>query len=338
MGARGAASLSETSCSLPELPEFRALTYGLASILQVSGHGSESVVVLDRSPHGNESTFPNEVVTCRLSDGRCLRLFCKYGGARVESSYGHRGGVPYEASIYREVLHPLCARTARFFGDYTDPISGQTWLVLEYVEGSARLSLAIHDELASASEIMGQAARWIGEFHAASSAYARGLPVRLKVYDAEYYLGWPQRTALFADDLKGRYPWLAGLCRESEAVLGSLPGPTAVIHGEYYPKNLLFRDGDIYPVDWESGAAAVAEIDLASLTEGWPEQLVHECIDAYQRARWPRGAPSDFDRNLDIARLYLQFRWLGDQPEWTTSRYTWRFEELRRVGQRLGLI
>ena len=118
-----------------------------------------------------------------------------------------------------------------------------------------------------------------------------------------------------------------------------LAPPVTIIHGEFYQKNVLLRDGTIYPVDWQSAAIASGEIDLAALVERWPAAIARACEDAYQRARWPDGAPTDFLRRLDAARVYLQFRWLGDRPEWTTDEAChWRFEPLRLTAMRLGLI
>jgi thiamine kinase-like enzyme len=126
-----------------------------------------------------------------------------------------------------------------------------------------------------------------------------------------------------------------------------LTPPPTVIHGEYTPKNVLVRDGIIYPVDWESAAIAVGEIDLAILTDRWPVEIVQQCKLEYQRARWPEGWPVDFERTFDAAQLYLHFLWLGYQPDSITSQargnagrrgYSWRFEYLRSAGERLGLI
>jgi len=111
-----------------------------------------------------------------------------------------------------------------------------------------------------------------------------------------------------------------------------------IIHGEYYPKNVLYRDGIIYPVDWESAAIAAGEIDLACLTDRWPADTVRECERAYQQSRWPDGAPAAFAQRLAAARLYIHLRWLGDRPEWTTRQQYWRFDHLRSVGEQLGLI
>ena len=113
--------------------------------------------------------------------------------------------------------------------------------------------------------------------------------------------------------------------------------PQTVIHGEYFPMNILYRDGVIYPIDWESGAIAVGEIDLASLTADWPSEIVQECEHEYERWRWPDRSPSDFRKVLDAARLYWLFRWLGDRPEWTAGLIH-LFKRLELMGGRLGLI
>jgi hypothetical protein len=119
-----------------------------------------------------------------------------------------------------------------------------------------------------------------------------------------------------------------------------LAGPT-VIHGEYYAKTVLIRYQRLFMVDWESAAIGAGEIDVAALTEGtgWPAKLVLRCEDAYQRARWPEGAPAGFKRRLDAARIYLHFRWLGERPDWTTrEKSLWRYDHLHTAAGRLGLI
>jgi hypothetical protein len=58
--------------------------------------------------------------------------------------------------------------------------------------------------------------------------------------------------------------------------------------------------------------------------------LLSKCEVEYQLARWPNGAPADFFRTLEAARVYVHFRWLGDQPAWTNApKVSWRFEQLR---------
>lgn len=188
-------------------------------------------------------------------------------------------------------------------------------------------------------DAMGLAARWIGRFHAANeSPRHETLPGFLTTYDAEYYRGWARRTLLHADAMRRRLAWLEPLCRRFEDSVADLcAGPLTCIHGEYYPRNILYLDGEIHPVDWESAAIAAGEIDIASLTELWGDDVVRECERQYVAARWPDGPPHDLERRLWHARLYLQLRWLGDHREGPTSQ-PWRLEQLHEAGRRTGLI
>jgi hypothetical protein len=60
---------------------------------------------------------------------------------------------------------------------------------------------------------------------------------------------------------------------------------------------------------------ALGEIDLAFLTDSWPEEIVRQCEREHQRVRRPTGSPTNFERRLGAAQLYMLFRWLGDRPE-----------------------
>src|SRR5215831_7877724 len=79
-------------------------------------------VVVSRQAYIYSTTFSTEVVACRLPGGEELRLFCKYGtGADEATGYGHRGGVSYEAQVYRDLLQPLGVRTVPVYGTHLDP-------------------------------------------------------------------------------------------------------------------------------------------------------------------------------------------------------------------------
>lgn len=270
-----------------------------------------------------------------MADGNELRLLCKYTDGRSHNSYGHRGGVTYEAEVYRQVLQPLPVSTPTFYGAHKDAITGEMWLILEYSDKS----LPVEDSPDPA--VLQAAARWLGRFHKTNESLrsTASLP-SLNRHDAEYYLGWAERTSLFAGHLHQRYPWLTTLCQRFEEVVVTLLEPPAIIiHGEYYPNNILFCQGTIYPIDWEAAAVVIGELDLASLTENWPPEFVREAKAEYQSARWPEGPPADFERKLDAAQLYRLFRWLGDRPERTThEKELSRFEQLSTMGERLGLI
>jgi hypothetical protein len=316
-------------------PDTHSLADALTSALE-DDTAFGRLVITDRQPNALMSTFASEVVTCRLDDGSELRLLCKYESGHRHSSEGHRGRVPYEAEVYRRVLRPLGFSTPRFYGAHKDEATGDTWLFVEYLENCVR-SNKTSDHVSA----IGAAASWVGNFHAAGETYLTSDSSSLLTeYDRDYYLKWVSRAAVFAGPVRCRYPWLDNLCGfYVECVDYLLSLPRTIIHGEFYPENILIRDGVIYPVDWESAAAAVGEIDLASLTEGWPAEITRPCVLKYQRSRWPEGSPDDFERRLALARLYLQFRWLGERPDWTLSEdCSWRFDELRSAGERLGLL
>jgi aminoglycoside phosphotransferase (APT) family kinase protein len=186
---------------------------------------------------------------------------------------------------------------------------------------------------------MVQAARWAGRFHRVNEDRIPALGF-LTRYDATYYLGWVRRTSEFAGARRQEFPWLEALAsRSPEAMELLLAARPTVVHGEYYPTNVLYRDGDISPVDWESAAVGPGEIDLAALTEGWGAGVVRECEQGYLGARWPEGAPDNWSAIASAARLFNNFRWLGQREEWTVSgTSTWRFEALRTAGRELNLL
>jgi Phosphotransferase enzyme family len=316
------------------LPDLHALTDGLAAALRGSAMGGPLAIVR-REPAACPGTFPIEILTCRFADGSQRQIVCKYGRDRNGATHGHRGGVALEARVYRHLLASLHLSSPAFYGAFDVAATGDTWLFIEYLDGSRRL-----DDTPGSAALVG-AAEWIGRFHALARAQpmaARTTAVR--AYDARYYRGWVERTAALAGHLRRPPPWLAALTGRFEAfVTPLLAAESTVVHGEYYPKNILVRDGIIHPIDWESAAVAAGEIDLASLTERWPAEKVRRCEIDYQRARWPEGAPAAFERTLAAARLYLHFRWLGERVEWTTrEKNHWRFDAMQDLAEQLGLI
>jgi len=319
--------------SMVQLPDLQTLTSVVNAVFGGNESADEQVTILDRESNIFTSTYSSMVVTCQLADGSEVRLLCKYSTGSDHNAYGHRGGVAYEAEVYRQVLQHLPVSTPRFYGHYRDEINNGIWILLEFLDEGLR----IHYH----PEIYHEAARWLGQFHRANEELLTpaSLPF-LKKYDAEYYLRWADMTLLHADQTDWHFPWLATLCRRYEKVVDMLLElPEIIIHGEYYPDNILRREGTIYPVDWESTAVAVGEIDLVSLIEGWPPEIVGNCKAEYRSVRWPDGAPEDFEGKLKAAGLYWQFRWLGDQHEWATEeKKQWRFDKLRSIGERLGLI
>ncbi|HXJ56986.1 MAG TPA: hypothetical protein VNU68_10005 [Verrucomicrobiae bacterium] len=325
---------------LPDLPTLRKrLTEGLFSAW---GNG-RPLRILSRRVPPYMSTFPNEIVTCQLAGGAKRRVFIKYDAGQSHQAFGHRGTIAYEAEVYQRVLQTWARFRPKCLGAHTDARTREVALFLEYADRCAPLSEASWKQRTCLPGPMVQTARWLAHFHAHHEPRV-GQPALafLKAYDAAYYRSWAQRTFKFARPLQTRFPWLAELRTCGDAWFAPLlsAAPT-VIHGEFFAKTVLVRNEILFALDWESTAIAAGEIDLVTLTdgEGWPATVVRQCEANYQRARWPNGAPVGFKRMLAAARIYQQFRWLGDRSEKTLREKTlWRFEHLRDAAKNLGLL
>jgi aminoglycoside phosphotransferase (APT) family kinase protein len=331
---------SERLNPVQKYPDVDYLMHGLQSALGAR----DGLRVTKREPMRRPHTFPSEVVSCRLADGRELTLFCKYQKGDGHPSHGHRGGLSREATVYQHVLKHSSASTPHFYGSYRNGVSGETWLVIEYIDGARRVLDSTAPERPGGTPLVGSmplAASWLGRFHAEYETRpdlaGKGL---LATYDVDYYRAWVRRAALIARRLPVPLPWMADVSIHSAQTLVVLQeGSRTLVHGEFYPGNVLVRNGVIYPVDWESAAVAAGEIDLAALIEHWPSEIASQCRAAYVAARYPRGEPRDFELRLRAARLYLHFRWLGERHDWTThKRLSWRLDDLRALSMQLGLL
>lgn len=326
-----AASDNRIACS--EMPTRETLTRFLSPLLCGPATPESGLLVIHRQ-RLTQGTAPKEVVTCRLWDGTELRVLCKYSDEERVPKPEHRRGVAYEAVVYRDVLPYTCGRTPDFYGLVEHGNADADCLVLEYVEGGVRVSVS-DDQRA-----MPLAARWSGRFHAASEALGVHPHTGVTVYNRDDYLKWSDRARRFLEARSECPRWVGHACEKyADLVAELLAPPLTLVHGEFYPKNLLIRGGVVCPVDWESTAIAAGEIDLACLTEFWKDGVVRACEAEYVRARWPGGVPANFARRLDVARLYWNFRWLGDSPGFLSGGALLRqLEELRAVAVRLGTI
>lgn len=331
-----------------EFPDSERLSNGLTSALRDRvDHGK--VTVLERKSNPYNSTFPTEIVTCRDDAKGIFKLFIKYGVGRVDSVFGHRGGLSYEARVYREILRPLHTTTPTLYGVYRDQVTGVNWLILEYLSGGHRASWT-RDPNAMISS-----ARWAGEFHALNESRIDDQGFRfLHRYDHDYYAGWSRRTRKFfknhSGKLQNRFPWVVQVCDAYDDLLSRLLAarPT-VIHGECFGSNIVYQNGLSRPIDWQSAAIAPGEIDLASLTLAWPKTFVKKLETVYRNSRWPNGVPEGFRESLNVARLYMSFRWLGDtrlMSQWFKPREHFVIPkdpkriiaELHDVGQMMGVV
>lgn len=317
---------------LSQLPSLATLTRGLDAVLR--DNSGRPVTVVDREVNMSWSRSASEIVTCNVPSRGEFRVLCKYELGGDQGPDEHRGGLWYEAEVYRSVLSAVPLSVPAFYGAYADPRTGLRWIMMEFLEDAVRLHKVADDGA------LGSAARWAGHFHAAHEAQSPVLRF-LRVYDEQYYRRWALRTSLFAKDMDNRYSWLTELCNRSDEWIAPLiAAPLTVVHGEYYPDNILVGPDGACPLDWESAAVAPGEVDLACLTGGaWLPHVVSDCEATYCSTRWPSGTPAHFATTLSAARVYLHLRWLGDRHDQITSpRLSWRFEQLRDEAQRLGVM
>jgi aminoglycoside phosphotransferase (APT) family kinase protein len=270
--------------------------------------GCQALEVFDRRQNRYSSTFPSEIVECVLDTGETRSVLCKYSGGIQYKKTSHSRGVEYEADVYRYVLQPGGAPTVAFYGSYEDGETGWTWLVVEHLAAASRL-----DRLPESLE---SAAAWIGAFHAVTSLSAvENANARLHRWDDAYYWHWAiiarEQVRLVDGDVAH------DILRDEELetwIRRLVDAPACVVHGEYYPKNILVRDGQIFPIDWESASVGAGEIDLASMTERWPADDVIRSKQAYCQSRWPNGAPAHFEQTFLAAQVYWHLRWLSHKP------------------------
>jgi hypothetical protein len=307
------------------LPDLESLSDALRALF------GDDAMILHRRRNVQTSTFPSEIITCRLDGKEPTRLFCKYADDGIGLVAGHRSGVAFEALVYRDVLSALDVPSVRFYGSYEHPTTGATWFFLEALDETARVNKAADPGA------MPRAAGWAGRFHALGERLAANFGDRLHRYDATYYASWPEQTLRWARGREAEFPGLEAVCEQFTRLLPRLVDwKHTLVHGEYYPRNILVDGGAVYPVDWESAAIACGEIDLASLTENWPERTVRECVEEYCRSRWGGPAPARFAETLDLARAYLHLRWMGgSQGTLSPVDFNWRLSCLRALCERI---
>ena len=242
--------------------------------------------------------MPGEIVRCRCDDGRKLVVFCRYETDAGVPRYERQGTVAYEAGVY-EAPRPSRLLPIRCFGLARTPTWPTAWLVTEY-----------HDRCVRAGEPSVQpfaleaAAKWIGRFQASQAEIEveRDLSALLR-YTVGYYAGGIDRALSVAASLPDYDASLRAARRGYRELVELLVSSPVAIHGDFYAGNVLYRDSAMYPIDRGWAALAAGEIDLVTLVERWPQEVVKQCDRAYQEARWPAGSPNDYGMSRDVARL-----------------------------------
>ena len=308
-------------------PDTGTLIHYLSAML---GRREDQIDIICRKHFYESSTFPVEIVSCQIDGGKMIDLFCKYLGGMGPNNNGHRGGVEYEAKIYSDILEKISLSKTKYYGQ-CQLDNGDTLLVLEYLGENLRMFYS------KDPDVLLKAAEWIGSFH---KIYEDKAPAFVKRYDQSYYIIWSKHFENSMYAYLNEYAWLKAVINFYNDNVGILTSAQqTIIHGEYYPKNILQKQGTIYPVDWESAAVAPGEIDLASLLEGLDMETAARVKGVYKKARWPLQMDSvnDFEQRLLMAQIYFHFwEWpeMSDKLSITTSE---GFKQLYQLFKEVNL-
>jgi hypothetical protein len=248
-----------------------------------------------------------------------------------------------EVRVYTDVLARAELGTPRFLGSASG--RGRRWLVLEFIPGRPLAEVG-------SLGVWEQAAAWVARFHTRFPArrVPRSVLPSLTRVDGGWLTRWASRAVRF---VRGAAPAdrvrvLRRVAREYDRVAdGVLAWPAALIHGDYFPANILVaRDaragGRVCPVDWESAAVGPGLLDLAAVTAGgWTEGERSNLAAAYYDAlpRRDRPNPLAFREAFRWCRLHLAVQRLGWAAGWSPpahQAHDW-LDDVVRLADRFGL-
>src|SRR5207245_1803319 len=127
--------------------------------------------------------------------------------------------------------------------------TGADWFVLEKVPGVELWQIGDLDTWIDA-------AGWLARLHILNAGHGQSSNALLR-YDEAYLTIWPRRAAQ-------RHPELRDIVDRYGAVVDTLCAePVTLIHGEFYPSNVIVAGDRIAPVDWEMSGFGPGVIDLA---------------------------------------------------------------------------
>jgi hypothetical protein len=276
---------------------------------------------LRREPPPTTTSFWTERLSVQLDEGEWLPVFfkdlnpeCLIAAARGIHAMGLEPG-RRELRMYRRILLRQRFGTPELFAFRWQPSRGLMGLFLEYAGLlKVRHSKDFTHWLA--------AARWAAGFHSRVSRLPPRRTRWLPRYDRAHYRHCAERIERRLADLSLPDRRLLDEALELYAGLVEqlLSLPQSIIHGEYYGKNVVLRDGRpdelIAVVDWESAAVGPSYLDLVSLSTGrWTtekrEALWRAYFDRYQAETGQSLDWEEFPQDLAPVQLYQALAWIG---------------------------
>jgi aminoglycoside/choline kinase family phosphotransferase len=100
--------------------------------------------------------------------------------------------------------------------------------------------------------------------------------------------------------------------------------PRVLCHRDYHSRNLMFRDGQLYVIDFQDARMGPDTYDLVSLLRDsyldLTEQTVAELIAYFLALRGLTGTEAEFRRRFDVMALQRNLKALGTFGYQTTAR------------------
>lgn len=232
-----------------------------------------------------------------------------------------------EIEIYRRVLQRQQLGTATFYGALVDQEAGRFWLFLE------RLA-PVHLWQMGDFNIWLRISAWLARAHFALAEAAHGSRVftHLLKHDEEFYTRWMQRAQEFVRQRDkslehGATRTIDRIAQNYGAIVERLLRlPRTIIHGEFYPSNVLLENPGadtmrVCAVDWEMAAHGPGLIDLAAMISGsWTVEQREAMARSYYSAladdvrdKWPFER---FQSDLLCCRLHQAVQFLGWSRDW----------------------
>jgi aminoglycoside/choline kinase family phosphotransferase len=286
--------------------------------------GSVRVRSIRASELGKSSSFAIHRVDVQLESGHVLPVIFKDLNPlrQRENAKPIRqlelGRSRREIWVYQHVLPRLALGTPRLYGYRWDPRQGNLWLFVEDV-GRHRLDgqhVAGGDPAARLA-LFEQAAAWAGRFHAVTA----GMPGNewLLRYDRAHYERQGKQLGACLDRIaENSRPLVERSLARHDTLVGLVDGlPRAMVHGEFFGKNVMARrdqsTGAIAVVDWETAGTGPQYVDLVSISAGsWTRSERMAMRRAYFDARCSRDADwRRFNEEADIVAILEAVSWLG---------------------------
>ncbi len=287
-----------------------------------------SVASLVRRPYRYATSFPLEELELTFDDGGEVALIFKdLAWDRLhDDARGSKPRFLYEPrrdiDTYRRILTPAAIGPRCYAAvSQTDP--PRRWLFLEKVPG---VELWQVGEL----DVWGAVAAWLGRFHArfaGQMAQLRAANPFLLECDSEWFALWCDRARdRLTESPDHRAPMLLAALARYDAVVDSLTElPVTLVHGEFYPSNILvdlsLTEPRVCPIDWEMAATGPGLLDLAALSAGWDGATRELLVESYRAGLAEDGgrvAPLDqMLVDLDRCQLHLALQWLGWARGWS---------------------